>query len=142
MGPSAQPAGMEEFSVPLRHLAIGARIGVMLIPQFSLRWLLGLTTVCAVVFSIVGLAVRGSEWAAAVSIGIGSLVVLILVYGLVFVAVWIFSVVVTSVRRRRGGATGSPFQSELPEAGPAGTAEEVPAAPVLIDPSPVDPEQP
>ena len=40
----------------------------VLIPQFSIRWLLLVTAVCAGVFSIFGLAVRGSHWAAGVSI--------------------------------------------------------------------------
>ena len=114
----------------------------MLIPQFSLRWLLALTTVCAVVFSIVGLAMRGSRWAAAVSVGIGSLVVLVMVYGLVFALVWIFSVATSSLGRRRAGSAGSPFQSESSAARSAAGGEEVPAAPILLEESAIQPEQP
>lgn len=113
----------------------------MLIPQFSLRWLLALTTVCAVVFSIVGLAVRGSQWAVAVSVGIGSAVVVIVIYGLVFALVWVFSVVMSSLGRRWAGSAGSPFQSEFPPVGPAAAVDEVFAAAVPLDEPPVDPEQ-
>ena len=138
---STQPPGMQGFSVPLRSLPIGARITFMLIPQFSLRWLLALTTVCAVVFSIVGLAVRGSQWAVAVSVGIGSAVVVIVIYGLVFALVWVFSVVMSAWGRRRIGSTASPFQSEFPPVGPAAAVDEVLEAAVPLDEPPVDPEQ-
>jgi hypothetical protein len=110
----------------------------MLIPQFSIRWLLAVTTVCAVVFSVVGLAVHGSAWATAVSVGIGSLVILGLVYGLLFAVVWAFSVVTSSLVPRRARSGGSPFRSEsggspFRSPGDGGdrseTHEEVPAAP-------------
>ncbi len=113
----------------------------MLIPQFSLRWLLALTTVCAVVFSIVGLAVRGSQWAAAVSVGIGSLVLAVVIYGLVFALVWVFSVVMSALGRRWAGSAGSPFGSEFSGAGSAVVAHEVAAAPILLDESPGEPEE-
>ena len=48
----------------------------MLIPQFSIRSLLIVTTISAVFFSIVGMAVRGSTWAMGVSAGVVSLAVL------------------------------------------------------------------
>jgi hypothetical protein len=80
-----------------------------LIPQFSIRWLFALTTIAAVAFSILGLAVRGSGWAVAVSFGMASLAVLILTYALVFAAVWIFSVVCGRFVVSRGRAGHSPF---------------------------------
>lgn len=114
----------------------------MLIPQFSLRWLLGLTAVCAVVFSILGLAVRGSRWAGAVSVGIGSLVVLMVVYGLVFALVWVFSVASSSLGRRGTGSAGSPFGAESSGVGPAATPKEAPAPAILLEGSPFGPEGP
>jgi hypothetical protein len=85
----------------------------MLIPQFSIRWLLGLTVVCAVIFSIVGLAVRGSRWAMGMSIGIGSLVLLMAVYAGMFFLVWVAS----QYTRRRGRGSGrSPFSQGPPPA--------------------------
>ena len=109
---------------------------IVLIPQFSIRWLLALTAVCAVIFSIVGLAVRGNAWAAAVSIGIGSLVILVVVYGLLFGVVWVFSLATWSLGRRRGRSGRSPFRSESTAGVPAASPKEVPATPVLAGQSP------
>jgi len=105
----------------------------MLIPQFSIRWLLALTAVCAVIFSIVGLAVRGSEWAAGVSIGIGSLVILGMVYGTLFAVVWLFSVVTSSLGGRRARSGQSPFRTESAAGGPTAPSHEVPATPIVLD---------
>jgi len=113
----------------------------VLIPQFSIRWLLAVTAVCAVIFSIVGLGVRGSAWAAAVSIGIGSLVILMLIYGLLFAVVWVFSLTTRSLGRSRGRAAGSPFKSESAGSGPAASPEGAPAAPVLAGQSPFASEE-
>jgi hypothetical protein len=77
----------------------------MLIPQFSLRWLLAITTIAALVFSIVALAVHGSRWAEAVSIGMFALVLLAVIHVVFFVVVWSIS---TAAQRRRSGRT--PFQ--------------------------------
>jgi hypothetical protein len=78
----------------------------MLIPQFSLRWLLGTTTLVALVCAMVAWGLAGHRWALAASIGLGALVVLMLVYALVFAAVWGLSLVVS-----RGAKPGqSPFQ--------------------------------
>ena len=125
----------------------------MIIPQFSLRWLLAVTTVAAVVFSIIGLAMRGSAWAIAVSAGIGSLVVLASVCASMFAVVWVFSVVTSSLGQGRGCAAGSPFgspfgsesggspfQSSAPADNAPRAGAEVPAAPILLDESPAPPE--
>jgi len=125
----------------------------MLIPQFSIRVLLAVTTACAVVFSIVGLAVRGSAWATAVSVGIGSLAILVLVSGVLFAVVWLFSVATSTLGRRGARSGGSPFRSELGGApfgspGAAGDGsptpeprDEVPVEPILVDEPPVVPEE-
>jgi len=107
----------------------------MLIPQFSIRWLLALTTVCAVIFSIIGLAVRGHAWAAGVSIGIGALVVLTFVYGSLFALVWMFSVVTAPLGGRRARSEMSPFSPD------AAVGQEVPATPILVEPLPAAPEE-
>ena len=67
----------------------------MLIPQYSLRWLLGATTVCAVICSIFAIAMRGSLLAAAVSMAIVALVAAVTFYVLFFALVWIVSLVFT-----------------------------------------------
>jgi hypothetical protein len=109
----------------------------MLIPQFSLRWLLALTTVCAVAFSIFGLALRGSPWAQGVSIAIVALAVVLLVHAFLFTLLWAFSVVVFGPFRTLGGSARSPFAHD-PAAGrptePAAAADkEIPATPILLD---------
>ena len=102
----------------------------MLIPQFSIRWLLALTAVCAVIFSILGLAVGGSPWAAGVSIAIGSAVVLLLVHAVTFAIVWLFSLLSFRSRRQTAGPGQSPFST--PPTTPAGD-KDVPAAPILLE---------
>jgi hypothetical protein len=72
----------------------------MLIPQFSLRWLLGVTTLSAGVFSIFALAINGSIVAAAISVAILSLVVVILVHAAWFGLIWVLSVVGSSASAR------------------------------------------
>ena len=63
----------------------------MLIPQFTLRWLLAITAVCGAFFLLVRYAVQGSVWAAAASIAIVSLVVVLAVHVGLFVCVWLLS---------------------------------------------------
>jgi hypothetical protein len=65
----------------------------MLIPQFSIRWLLLVTIGCAAVFSIVGLGVRGEPWAMAVSLTFGALVLTMLLYATMFSLIWVFGLV-------------------------------------------------
>lgn len=80
----------------------------MLIPQFTLRWLLGLVAVCAVVFSVFGLAVRGHGWAGAMSIAILGLVAAVTVYAVMFCLVWLYSLAVGAGGRKAAWGR-SPF---------------------------------
>ncbi|MCC6126784.1 MAG: hypothetical protein IT426_17615 [Pirellulales bacterium] len=61
------------------------------IPQFTIRWMLGLMTGWAMVFSIVALAMRGHLWALGIVVGLGTLVVFMLIGALLFSVVWIFA---------------------------------------------------
>jgi len=81
----------------------------MLIPQFSIRWLLILTAACAGVFSIFGWAMRGSQWATGVSLAMVALVAVLLVHAAVFGVVWVFSVVTFRSRVRPVRTGRSPF---------------------------------
>ena len=63
----------------------------MLLPRFSIRTLLGLLTVCACAFVIVGMAARGENWAWGVTIGLASLLVTALVHAAWFGVVWLFA---------------------------------------------------
>ena len=103
----------------------------LLIPQFTIRWLLMVTTVCGGIFSIFGLAARGHDWAVGVSVAITSLVVMMLAYAFVFFGVWIFSVITSPLRRK----VRSPFGEHgvQSQSGPFPSEEEVPAAPIILD---------
>jgi len=82
----------------------------MLIPRYSLRWLLGLTTFSAGVSLILSYAIRGHAWAIGVASGLWSLVIVALFYVAAFLAAWLVAQVVTVARKeQRGGAGGSPF---------------------------------
>ncbi len=87
----------------------------MLIPQYTIRWLLGLMTVCAGLFSILALGVRGVVWAAAVSFALGSLAILMLLYALLFALTWGVAMAVPRLGASRAGR--SPFR---PQSAPAG----------------------
>lgn len=77
----------------------------MLIPQFSIRWLLAVAALCAGVFSVVGLGVRGHGWAIAVSVAFAALAILMLVYGALFGLAWLCGG--TSDRGRRNAEQGT-----------------------------------
>ena len=90
----------------------GCENRVMLIPRFSLGWLFSATTVLAVFFLVVTLAVEGRPWAIGVSVAFSSLVVIALVHALMFALIW----PITEHRRRVGRVRQptSPFATELP----------------------------
>ncbi|MEX2317824.1 MAG: hypothetical protein WD669_11770 [Pirellulales bacterium] len=63
----------------------------MLAPRFSIRTLLAVLTVGAIVFLLAGVAVRGELWAWGVTIGALSVVVAALVHAAWFGLVWLFA---------------------------------------------------
>lgn len=87
----------------------------MLIPQFTLRWLLGLMAVCAGIFSIFGLAVAGKGWAAALSIAILGLVAAVILYALLYLMVWPCSLAIGAAARKAasGRAPFAPAAEQL-----------------------------
>jgi hypothetical protein len=60
----------------------------MFLPRFTIRALLVLLTVCAFIFVIAGMAVRGHHWAWGVTIGLVSIAFTLLVHMACFGAVW------------------------------------------------------
>jgi|SRR5689334_3479362 hypothetical protein len=80
----------------------------MLIPRYSLRWLLGLTTFSALVSLILSYAVRGNAWAIGMASGLWTVVIVGLFYVAAFLAAWLIAQVFTVMR---GGAKRgeSPF---------------------------------
>jgi hypothetical protein len=91
-----------------------ARIESMLIPRFTIRWLLSLTTVAGVFSLVVHLALRGQSWAIAVSVTVGSLVLAFFLYGAFFVVAY-------TVATIQGVFHGSPMGGS-----PSSTAEPPP----------------
>ena len=67
----------------------------MLLPRFTLRTILAVVTVCALLFVVVGMAARGQTWAWGVVIGILSLLVTALVHAAWFGMVWMFAQIPT-----------------------------------------------
>jgi hypothetical protein len=77
-----------------------AEIRRSFIPQFTVRWILGLTAAMAVVSFIVARATQGEAWAAGITMGLVTLAVTFLVYAVMFGAVWFFGRLLNAVRRR------------------------------------------
>jgi hypothetical protein len=63
----------------------------MIVPRFTIRTALVGVTCCALVFVVVGMAVRGESWAWGITIGLVSLAVTMLVHAAWFGLVWIFA---------------------------------------------------
>ena len=63
----------------------------MLLPRFTLRTVLAITTACAVLFLFAGIAYRGETWAWGTTIGILSLGVTAIVQAMFFGIVWCFA---------------------------------------------------
>ncbi|HLA84256.1 MAG TPA: hypothetical protein VJL29_05650 [Thermoguttaceae bacterium] len=80
----------------------------VLIPQFSLRWMLGLTTVCAFIFAVFGMAARGHAWAIGFTIGLGSVFLMAMIHAGLFGCV---AVVAGLVPRRKTDPGACPFGS-------------------------------
>ena len=83
----------------------------MLIPQYSLRWLFAATAVCAVIFSLVGLALRGSHWPAAISVAIGALLIVSAIHVLLFTLVGLYAAI---FKGRGSAADANSPASRLP----------------------------
>lgn len=75
----------------------------MLAPQFTLRRLLGVVSVCAVACCALGFAARGHLWAVAIGMALLGLVVMMGCYVLVYMAMRLLGAAVGR-RRRLGGA--------------------------------------
>jgi hypothetical protein len=101
----------------------------MLIPQFTIRWLMAVTAVCAVIFSIVAMGIRGHTWAACLSVAMAAAVILSLTYAGLFGLVWLFSLVAGVFGRRER----SPFKPEAAMPSSSRPAQDGPAAPILLE---------
>ena len=84
----------------------------MLIPRFSIRWLLIVTAVFAAFFFLVSVAVRGEPWAIAVSVALGSLALLVVIHAGFFLVAWLIAEMIGLAWRPQ--QPESPFATEKP----------------------------
>jgi hypothetical protein len=63
----------------------------MLMPRFTIRTALVGVTLCALIFVVVGMAVRGETWAWGITIALVSLIITLLVHAAWFGLVWTFA---------------------------------------------------
>lgn len=97
----------------------------MLVPQFSIRWLLGLTALAAVFALVASFAYRGDPWAIALVGAFGGLVLSFVAFAGMWVVAMGVGGVVRGLRRRQPVAE-SPFAMHKP-------------APQVIEPRETDP---
>jgi hypothetical protein len=72
----------------------------MILPKFTIRRLLGITAVFAVISLVIAFAVRGQAWAIAVSVVVAALLAGLFVYFGFYLIVWVGSLVVRPFERR------------------------------------------
>jgi hypothetical protein len=86
----------------------------MLIPRFTIRWLLLLMTVSSFFFFILSFAVSGQAWAIAVSLSVGSVLLAFLCYAAVFGSAALIASV--QARMRPAARCETPFATAEPPA--------------------------
>ncbi len=79
----------------------------MLIPRYSLRWLLGLTTVSAGISLVLSYAVRGQAWAIGITAGLWTFVAVAVLFVTAFLCAWLIDRFAAATKTGRGGR--SPF---------------------------------
>lgn len=103
----------------------------MIIPRFSLRWLLALITVCGGLSLILSYAFQGHAWAIGLIVGLGSLLVVVALHAVAFSIAWLltqFSYMATGNFTAKSGAGQSPFgRGGSPFAPPQAADPEPPA---------------
>jgi hypothetical protein len=86
-----KPTVLRKFSQNDALIAKRGTATIMLIPRYTIRAILAVTTVAAFVFVIAGLAVRGHAWAWGVTFGVASLLLAMLVQAACYGIVWCFT---------------------------------------------------
>ena len=84
----------------------------MIIPRFSLRQLLAITTASALFCYLLAMATRGYQWAIATSLAISSLLCALVVYAAVFAVAWLLTLVGGLLTKQR--VATSPFANAAP----------------------------
>ncbi|HJQ81304.1 MAG TPA: hypothetical protein VJ828_15190 [Lacipirellulaceae bacterium] len=80
-----------------------------LVPRFTIRTLLAMITLAAIIFVMIGTATRGQYWAWGVTIGLVSVIVTALAHAAWFGIVWMFM--------RISHGQSEPFESAAQDAG-------------------------
>jgi hypothetical protein len=91
----------------------------MIIPRYSLRWLLALITVCGGLSLVLSYAFQGHAWAVGFMVGLGSLAVVAVLHAVAFSIAWLLtqlSNVASGSDTAAGGQSpfaggGSPFST-------------------------------
>ncbi|MCI0359443.1 MAG: hypothetical protein L0211_13280 [Planctomycetaceae bacterium] len=63
----------------------------MIIPRYSLRWLLALLTVCGCLSLVLSYAFQGHAWAIGSILGLGSLIVVVALHAVAFSIAWLLT---------------------------------------------------
>lgn len=83
----------------------------MLLPRFSIRWMLAATAVCGLFFVVLASAVQGRPWAVAITIAVGGALLTFLIYAVFFAAAFVLSVPLGL--RRQAPTVRSPFAQHV-----------------------------
>jgi hypothetical protein len=84
----------------------------MIIPRFSLRWLLALITVCGGLSLLLSYAFQGHAWAIGAFVGLGSIVVVVALHAVAFSIAWLltqFFYIASGSSAPKSGGGQSPF---------------------------------
>lgn len=88
----------------------------MIIPRFSLRWLLALITVCGGLSMILAYAVQNKPWAIGAVAGIAALAVIVALHAAAFSVAWLltqFAYMAFGGANPKAGGGQSPFGTTL-----------------------------
>jgi|GEM_PF-5613708 len=91
----------------------------MIFPRYSLRVILLVTALCAVLSLIVSLGVQGKPWAAGMSIGLLALVVTLALGGLAFALIWAFTTLLGRIGSRHEPSLHAERAADAARAKPA-----------------------
>jgi hypothetical protein len=110
----------------------------MLLPQYTVRRLLAITTACALVFAVFGLAARGQQWAIAVSVAVAAGAAAFVVFAAVFGVVWGLGLLLEAIGGGPMGSGASPFMPGVTPLSPEEPStpvsdKDIPAAPILLE---------
>jgi len=86
----------------------------MLIPRYSIRWLLGLTTISAAVSLVLSYAVRGHAWAIGITAGLWTLVAVGVLFVAAFLCAWLIDQAATARSSPRGSSPFGPQSGDQP----------------------------